>query len=138
MVRNAIALLAGIAFLGATAGSEISLSPANAAMPVPKVISSQVDPNVQLVDPNVQLVAKWVYKRDRHGKRYKVKRKGYGYRYGNWWYSEPWWRYNDNWAYAPRYGKRYRSRYPGYAYYYDGYWYPRPWWRPGITLCIGC
>ena len=138
MVRNAIALLAGVAFLGATAGSEISLSPANAAMPVPKVISSQVDPNVQLVDPNVQLVAKWVYKRDRHGKRYKVKRKGYGYCYGNWWYSDPWWRYNDNWAYALRYGKLIVAVILVSPTITMDTGILRPWWRPGITLCIGC
>ena len=31
------------------------------------------------------------YNRSRHGRRYPGRRAGYGYRYGGYWYSNPWW-----------------------------------------------
>ena len=31
------------------------------------------------------------YNRSRHGRRYRGRRAGYGYRYGGYWYSNPWW-----------------------------------------------
>ena len=117
----------------ALAGASTNLVESSAqAAPLPRLAAPD------LLQANIEPVGTWVYVPDRHGKRYKAKRKGYGYRYGGYWYAEPWWRYINDWVYAPKYGKRYRHRYPGYGYYYGGYWYPRPWWRPGITLCIGC
>jgi len=33
----------------------------------------------------------WVYDRGRHGVRYRARRPGYGYYYGGYYYSKPWW-----------------------------------------------
>jgi hypothetical protein len=74
--------------------------------------------------------AAWVYVATKHGPRYKAKRAGYGYYYGGYWYSQPWWTigvgpvvvYN-----SAIHGPRYHSKHAGYIYH-NGYWYKRRWW----------
>jgi hypothetical protein len=133
MVRKTLTALVLAAFVGST-GSEFASVASAAAMPIgnaPVVISS---------DSNIQPVA-WVYVEKKHGKRYRAKRKGYGYYYNGWYYPRPWWTVagpGPSFVYVEKkHGKRYRAKRKGY-YYYNGWWYPRPYWRPGIDICIGC
>jgi hypothetical protein len=123
MLRKTIAALIVAAFAG-VAGMDYAAAPAVAAMP------SSAGPSLQL-DSNVHLAKTTVYVKDKHGNRYKKKRKGYNHYYNGYYYNKPWWKsgHNKVWVYnSGKYGKRYKNKYPGYGYYYGGYWYPRPWW----------
>jgi len=124
MLRKTVAAVVMAAFAG-VAGVEYASVPASAAMPVP--------PAPLVADnPNIEPVATWVYVKGKHGPRYKSKRAGYGYYYGGWYYSKPWWKVGGPkvWVYNPgKYGPRYKGKRYGYPYYYKGYYYKRPYWK---------
>ena len=133
MLRRTVAAMVVAAFAGVT-GLEFAAMPANATMPTGSV------PIATKSDPNIQPVA-WVYAKGKHGKRFKVKTKGYPYFYGGYYYARPWWTYGagPNWVYvSKKHGKRFKVKAAGYPYYYGGYYYAKPWWRPGFSVCIGC
>jgi hypothetical protein len=83
--------------------------------------------------------AAWVYVPSKNGARYRIKRPGYSYYHGGWWYSRPWWTIGVGpvvvapvapvVVYNPAiHGPRYVTRRPGFVYHHGGYWYRRRWW----------
>ena len=123
MLQKTLASLI-VAGLTCAGGSMLGAKPAS-AMP----FSHEV-PKTSTADTSVQPV-RWVYVSGRHGHRYRVRRGGYNYYYGGYWYARPWWGVSVGpvVVYSSRvHGPRYRYRRAGYGYYYRGYWYHRRWW----------
>lgn len=78
----------------ALAAGILMLSPngsANAApLPLPSAPIIQSDIDNSLVLP-IHRRAYPHYHADRHGRRYRRRRRGFGHYYDGWWYATPWW-----------------------------------------------
>lgn len=116
-----------ISTLVGAAGISFGAHPAAAAgpaghVPIPSALQTYVQP------------VAWAYVKTKHGARYRVKRPGYGYYYGGYWYARPWWTIGiapvgPVVVYNPIiHGPRYVVKRPGYVYRHGGYWYRRRWW----------
>jgi len=130
MLRKTLATLL-IAGLAGSAGLALGQDSAGAATVgyAPIATPSHVQP------------VRWVYVPARHGVRYRVRRPGFAYYYGGWWYSRPWWSVGvgpvvigggpvvigGGPVWRPIYGPRYHYWRPGYVHH-NGWYYRHRWW----------
>ncbi|WP_137389682.1 hypothetical protein [Rhodoligotrophos defluvii] len=94
MTLVAAGLLTGLIGGVSVAAPQAPVSPSATALsglPIEQVATKKVVVKKTTKHGKVKTKRTVKYSVSRYGPRYKVRRPGYGYYYGGYWYSRPWW-----------------------------------------------